>query len=151
MTHASDSTAQRDAEPAILARASEYFEKALRPRKITTPEGGKVHLDGIADDNSVIVEAYAHQGDLRGTQAKKVLTDALKLVWVRSWLSPSAQLVVCLSCEEAARTLLWRTDTSRPRSWMAEALRDLGIAVHVFTPGGRHVQAVRAAQEAQYR
>ncbi|MEJ2890874.1 hypothetical protein [Actinomycetospora aeridis] len=89
MSHASDSAAQRDAEPEILARASEYFEKTLRPRKITTPEGGKVQLDGISDDNSVILEAHAHQGALRGAQAKKVLTDALKLVWVRSWVSPS--------------------------------------------------------------
>lgn len=151
MPHASDSAAQRDAEPAILARASEHFEKTLRPRKVTTPEGGKVQLDGISDDNSVIVEAYARQGELRGAQAKKVLTDALKLVWVRSWLSPSAQVVVCLGCEEAARTLLWQTAHSHPQSWMAEALRDLEVAVHVFAPGGRHVEATRAAQVGQYR
>lgn len=151
MPHASDSAAQRDAEPAILARASEYFGTQLRPRKIRTPDGARVELDGISDDDSVIAEVYAHQGTLNGSQPKNVLADALKLLWVRSWLSPSAQLVLCLGCERAGRTLLWRDGTSRPQSWMAEALQDLGVAVHVFTPGGRHVEAVRAAQEAQYR
>lgn len=75
-----DSTEQRRAERLILAAASEHFGKTLQPRKILKPEKGHVEIDGVADDDSVLAEVYAHQGDSKGSQPDKVMSDALKLL-----------------------------------------------------------------------
>lgn len=150
MPHDSDSAPQRDAERQILELASEQYGMKLVPREIATPEGGKVQLDGVADDDSIIAEVYAHQGTLLAAQQKKVMTEALRLTWVRSWFAPDARAVICLACHEAASRVRWREDERRPQSWMAEALRDLGVDVEVFDlPDGGG--SVRDAQTRQFR
>jgi hypothetical protein len=46
------------------------------------PEGRRVELDGISNDDSLTAEVYAHQGTLNGSQPKKLQAEALKLIWV---------------------------------------------------------------------
>ncbi|WP_341578289.1 hypothetical protein [Microbacterium schleiferi] len=62
----------------IIAALGERLDVALTKTSIPTGNGGRVELDGATEDLSILVEAYAHQGALRGGQHKKLATDALK-------------------------------------------------------------------------
>lgn len=72
MPHASDSTAQSDAEPLILAAVAEQVGVTLEPRRLTLPGGATADVDGVAPDESVLVEVFARQGALKGRQRGKI-------------------------------------------------------------------------------
>ena len=93
---------------------------------------------------SVLAEVNAHHGAILSGQRRKLLTDAFKLHWVASFHEPRPRLVLCLACQDAARTFLPGANT-----WAAESLQVLGIGVEVFDidDGG----AVRRAQDRQRR
>lgn len=65
-THPSDSLAQRDAEVVIIAALSTQLGVPLAKTSIPTGNGGRVEIDGANADTTILVEAYAHQGALRG-------------------------------------------------------------------------------------
>ncbi|MFD6953500.1 hypothetical protein A6A08_25795 [Nocardiopsis sp. TSRI0078] len=139
------STEQQQAERIILDEAGALLGTRLDPRKILTPTGVRVEVDGADQNLTVLVEAWAHQGAVKPAQRHKVLSDALKLVWISSTLYPRPRMVLCLSDQEAARPFLGE------RSWAAAALRDLGIEVLVIDLPD-HVRArLRQAQHRQYR
>ena len=75
--HASDSAIQRDAERAILERASRLLGVTVAPRAFALPGGARVEVDGASADLSVLLEVFARQGALNGGQQKKVCQDAL--------------------------------------------------------------------------
>jgi hypothetical protein len=139
------STEQQQAERIILDAAGALLGTQLDPRKILTPTGVRVEVDGADQDLTVLVEAWAHQGTVKAAQRHKVLSDALKLVWISSTLYPRPRTVLCLSDREAARPFLGE------RSWAAAALRDLDIEVLVIDLPD-HVRArLRQAQHRQRR
>ncbi|NYH51427.1 hypothetical protein HNR06_001016 [Nocardiopsis arvandica] len=139
------STEQQQAERIILDEAGALLGTRLEPRKLLTPTGVRVEVDGADQDLTVLVEAWAHQGPVKAAQRHKVLSDALKLVWISSTLYPRPRMVLCLSDQEAARPFLGE------RSWAAAALRDLGVEVLVIDLSD-HVRArLRQAQHRQRR
>lgn len=139
------STEQQQAERIILDEAGALLGTRLDPRKILTPTGVRVEVDGADQDLTVLVEAWAHQGVVKSAQRHKVLSDALKLVWISSTLYPRPRMVLCLSDQEAARPFLGE------RSWAAAALRDLSVEVLVIDLP-EHVRArLRRAQHRQRR
>lgn len=69
----------------------------------------------------VLVEAFAHQGELRGAQLKKVSEDAFKLVTLARGRT-GMRLIVAFADELAAKSFLGR-------SWKAEALQLWGVEV----------------------
>jgi hypothetical protein len=121
--HASDSREQRLAEPLILASVARELRVELAPRSLRLEHGARVDVDGVAPDESVLVEVFAHQGRLRGGQFHKVARDALKLITLKL-TRPAAQLVLAFGDPDAAACV---TGTS----WLAEALRAWGITVLV--------------------
>jgi hypothetical protein len=121
--HASDSTAQSDAEPLILAAVSGQFGVALAPRRLTLPGGATADVDGVAPDESVLVEVFARQGALKGGQRGKIARDALKLITLGQH-RPGARLILALADEAAAKPL-------KAKSWLAEALTTFSIEVLV--------------------
>ena len=121
--HASDSREQRLAEPLILASVAKELGVELAPRSLRLEHGARVDVDGVAPDESVLVEVFAHQGRLRGGQFHKVARDALKLITLKR-TRPAAQLVLAFGDPDAAACV---TGTS----WLAEALRAWGITVLV--------------------
>ncbi len=108
----------------MLAALSRELDVPLQPRRIRVGEV-RVEVDGADEDLSVLVEAWAHQGSPKPAQRNKVLTDALKLVWVASTLLARPRLVLCLSDPAAARPF------TGSRSWPAAALRGLDVEVRV--------------------
>ena len=94
----------------------------LAKTSIPTGNGGRVELDGAAEDLSVLVEAYAHQGALRGGQPKKRATDALKLTWIGRQVG-ATKLILAIADEQVEAYL------RRPKAWLTQALIDLDVEV----------------------
>jgi hypothetical protein len=145
---AGDSAAQRGAESVILLAASFRLGVELHKRRITLPNFGFVELDGASDDLSVLCEAWAHVGPPKSAQKHKVMTDALKLVFVESLLVAQGQgpcrKLLAFGDEAAAQFFMRKT-------WMAGALRSLGVEVDVFALPDEVRSDVQAAQVRQFR
>ena len=115
MGHQSDSLEQRTAEPLILAGVSKLLGVELAPRSLRLDRGARVDVDGVAPDESVFVEIFAHQGRLKGGQSHKVARDAMKLITLRR-SRPGSKLIIAFGDPEAATCVTGA-------SWLAEALR----------------------------
>lgn len=140
-----DSVEQRDAEVHILAGLASELGVSLSPGSFALPNGVLVTVDGVASDPPILVEAWAHQGPPKSAQKAKVVTDALKLLWVdRVLFGGEARKILALSDPAAAGHF-------QGRSWMAAAFRDLGVEVRVVTLPAEVRERIRRAQERQFR
>ena len=139
-----DSSEQRDAEKIAIRLLGEQLGVPLAPRRLPLPGGGRIELDGASDHPSVLVEAWAHQGPPKRAQKAKVMTDALKLLFAARVLTTDPRLILALTDHGAAAHFIGR-------SWMAQALRELGIEVLVVDLPDDVRQAVIRAQARQYR
>lgn len=138
--HQSDSSEQLGAESLILGGlAPEYGP--LHPANLVLPGGARVDVDGVAPDVSVFVEAFAHQGRMKGSQPKKVAQDALKLITLRRTY-PAARVVLAFADELAARSVLGK-------GWLAEALQTWGVEVRVVELDQEVRQQIAVAQVRQ--
>ncbi len=123
--HASDSSEQRNAEVVVLAALSAQIGVRLTPTTLRLPGGSRVDVDGVADDRSVLVEVFAHQGRLKGGQVHKVARDALKLITVaRDLPGPPARLIIAFADANAASMV-------SGKSWLAEALKTWGVEIFI--------------------
>lgn len=141
MGHASDSLQQRTAEPLILAGVSKTLGVELTPRSLRLDGGARVDVDGVAPDESVFVEIFAHQGRLKGAQFHKVARDALKLITLRRTRTTS-KLIIAFGDPEAAACVTGA-------SWLAEALSSWEIEVLVVDLEDAVRDGLRAAQVRQ--
>ncbi len=140
-----DSSAQRLAEPAMLAVLSGELGVELKPRRLHHRDGAKVELDGADDDLTVLVECWAHQGAAKVAQKYKLVNDAMKLQWVASWLDPKPEkLIICVSDELAIKHL-------RGKSWQGRAISFAGVDLHVVNLDGAVVDSILDAQKRQFR
>jgi hypothetical protein len=140
-----DSGVQRAAETVLLAALAVELGLTFGPGRRVMPDGTRVELDAISEELPVLVEAWSHQGPPKSAQKHKVMTDALKLVWAEAVLFPGgARKILALADEEAATHF-------RGASWMSVALVHLGIEVKVVMLPDDVRQAVRRAQERQFR
>ncbi len=142
--HVSDSASQRRAEPLIIAAVAERLEVPLAPARILVEGEVRVELDGASTDRSVLVEAYAHIGALRGSQPRKLASDALKLSWVGARLGAS-RLIIAVIDADVERYLL------RPRAWLSLALADIGVEVLRVDVDRRAREEISSAQRLQQR
>lgn len=142
---AGDSPEQRQAEQLIISALADKLGLSLtKARK--RHAGAVVEFDGLSEDPPVLVEAWAHQGRPKSAQRNKVMTDALKMVWGATALFPGRETrkLLALSDPVAAAHFLGT-------SWMASALRDLGVEVVVVELPAEVIVAVKGAQRRQYR
>jgi hypothetical protein len=137
---------QRDAERVMLDALGRELALALEPARIAVASGARVEVDGCDTGRTVLVECWAHQGPPKSAQRHKVLADALKLTWIASTIYPRPRLILCMSDPAAAAPF-----QPTARSWAAQALQDLGIAIHVVDLPEATRQKVRVAQQRQYR
>lgn len=143
LPHASDSAEQRSAERAIIAAVAKQLNVELTPARIAIGDA-HVEIDGVSAGHTVLVEAYARIGALRGAQPRKLAADAFKIAWAGRRLG-STRLVLALADEAAARYL------QRSGTWFAAALRDTGVEVLVAELDDELRAAVLAAQARQFR
>lgn len=123
MAHSSDSTAQRMAEPLILAGAARQLGADLAPATLRLDGGARVDVDGVDLAREVFVEVFARQGTLKGAQFHKVARDAFKLVTIGR-TRPDATLAIAFGSQEAASCV-------QNRSWLSEALATWRVQVIV--------------------
>jgi hypothetical protein len=64
----SDSAVQREAEALIRDKVATVVGTDLSPATVTFDTGARVKVDGVAADESVLVEIFARQGKLKGGQ-----------------------------------------------------------------------------------
>lgn len=141
--HPSDSAAQRGAEPVIVQAVAEAIGVPLAKRRLVVGDGAECEVDGASADGTILVEAFAHQGKLRGGQFKKVSEDALKLITLARG-QIDTRLILAFSDEQGARSFLGA-------SWKAEALRIWGVEVMVVTLADDVRTGIRNAQVRQFR
>lgn len=137
--HASDSSAQIAAEAAILAALGAALGIPLAQGQEFPVGVTHVWPDGVAADESVFVEVFAHIGKLKGGQRHKVSTDALKLLAIRE-THPDARLILAFADEAAATSV---------SGWRAETLKANGIEIRTVALGAEDRAAIEAAQERQ--
>ena len=137
---------QRDAERVMLDLLVKELGLALDPMTITIPSGARVEVDGADVQKTVLVECWAHIGPPKAAQRHKVLSDALKLVWISSTLYPRPRLILCLADDAAAAPF-------RPssRSWAGQALQDLNVEVIVVSIPGELRKTLQNVQVRQFR
>lgn len=63
--HPSHSQAQLDAEPLMIAAVGETIGVALSKKRLVLEEV-LCEVDGVSEDEGVLVEAFAHQGAMKG-------------------------------------------------------------------------------------
>lgn len=112
------------------------------------PKGGNGSIpanlrpDGVDLKNRVLVEVYAHIGNLHGAQTHKVRSDLLKLLLLERKLGGTWRKILCFADESAAKT-------THGNSWFAEAIREFNIEVHVVALPEGIAERVRLAQRRQ--
>lgn len=141
--HASASSVQLDAESVIRRLVSAAVGVDLQPRRLRLSESTNVDVDGVSDDEQILVEIFARQGTLKGGQVRKVAMDALKLITLGR-TRPSARLILAFASNEAAAYV------ENPNAWLTEALRAGNVEVLVVNPPADIRTAVLAAQARQH-
>ena len=143
LPHASDSLEQRTAEAAIIAGVSALVGVPLAPARIPI-DGARVEVDGANPDNTVLVEAYARIGALKGAQPRKLASDAFKLAWAGQKLN-ATRLIIAVAGVDAENYL------HRPGAWLTAAVRDAGIEVIRIDLDDEMRASLVAAQSRQFR
>jgi hypothetical protein len=141
VAHPSDSQEQRNAEALILQAVSASVGIELAPRSLRLDGGARADVDGVAPDESVLVEVFAHQGRLKGAQFHKVARDALKLITLGR-TRPGSRLIIAFGDSDAAACV-------SASSWLAEALRIWAIEVLVVNLDADIRAGLRSAQARQ--
>lgn len=140
--HPSSSDAQLAAEPVMIAAVAGAIGVPLAKKRLSLGEA-LCEVDGVSDDEQVLVEAFAHQGKLKGGQFKKVSEDALKLITLAR-TREGTRLILAFADEQAAASF-------SGGGWKAEALRLWNIAIVVVELDGTTLGAISDAQVKQYR
>jgi hypothetical protein len=139
---ASDSQEQREAERLILNGVERIVDEKLVSRSLALDAGTKVQVDGVSDDASVLVEVFAHQGQLKGGQRHKIAGDALKLITLAREREPRPRLILAFADEQLAA---WAAG----KSWLAASLAAWDIEVIIVELDEQVRSGLRAAQARQ--
>ncbi len=137
--HPSSSTVQQEVEATVLRALGEKLGSPLSQGHRVELGGSHMQPDGMTEDGSVVVEAFAHVGTLKGGQRHKVSTDALKLLAIRE-LHPDARLILAFVDEKAVGSV---------SGWKAETLRRNGIELLVVELDEADRALIEAAQAKQ--
>ena len=136
---------QQRAERIILDALEAELGVPLGPRRLVSPSGAVIDVDGVSEDGSILAECWAHQGAAKAAQKYKLVNDATKLHWASTWLEPKpVRLLLCVTDEAAVQHL-------RGRSWQARAIEDRGVEVQVLELPSDVVAGILAAQKRQFR
>jgi hypothetical protein len=141
MAHRSDSTMQREVEAPIRKLVEARLGRQLPSAMVRLDGGAPVQVDGVADDESVLVEIFAHQGRLKPGQRRKVASDVLKLLTLGRG-RPHTKLYLAFADDEAAAH-------TQGSGWLARAVATWGVGVIVVPLHERDLDRIRAVQKEQ--
>jgi hypothetical protein len=138
----SDSDTQRSAEKLILDAVALKVGVPLSPRRLELGSGPVVDVDGVAEDESVLVEIFAHQGHLKGGQRHKIAGDALKLSTIAKVWPKRPRLILAFGDPDILKFF-------DGRSWLASAINTWGIEILVAEFDVAARDSIRVAQARQ--
>lgn len=119
--HLSTAAVQTKMEAVILDALSAQLGVTLEQKVKLEFGDAWMELDGATEDESVLVEVFAHVGKLKGGQRHKVSTDALKLIAL-SESRPQSRLILAFADQAAASSIV---------GWKAAVLKHHGIELLV--------------------
>ena len=128
----------------MLARLSERLNLSFTDTEGRRAELKGLNPDGIDWSHRVMVEAYAHVGELKGSQSHKVKGDILKLVYLERSLGGTWRKILCFGDTTAARSV-----SAGSRAWVAAAAREFGVEVVVEPHSEKMARRLRECQERQ--
>jgi len=141
--HPSDSTVQSHAETVIVQALALARGVDIAPARIHLPDGSHVQVDGLAEDASVIVEAFARQTAFKAGQLHKVRADMLKLALLRQLPAyADTELVIALASPAALESVT---------GWAAYAADTFGITVELVAVPDLLREQILQRQGDQYR
>ena len=142
---AGDSSEQKEAEEWLLTELSKELGFPLIKRRFDLDTGSWVELDGFCEDPLVLCEAWSRIGRPTGCQPFKVMSDALKLIFVnKTFFKDEGKCILLFADHDAAAHF-------KQGSWMAQCLREHNIEVHVKEFSDDLKIKVKTAQKRQYR
>jgi hypothetical protein len=119
-----DSTEMREVETSMIAELGSRIGMQLSPRSFVLPEGGRLVVDAASGDAQFLCEAWAYQGPPRAAQRNEVLAEAFKLHFLSQVLGGERRLALLFGDAQAAAPF-------RGNKWFAQALRLMGIEIHI--------------------
>ncbi len=141
---AGDSKEQREAEKWLIGALSKKLGVKLAKNRWALPSGTSIELDGFCESPVVLCETWAHVGRPKSAQKQKVMTDALKLLFVKRLLKGKGRLILLFADHDAAACF-------QANSWMADCLNELGVEVETIELPSELRSEVVKAQQRQYR
>ena len=121
----SSSEVQTNAEEVIVASLATLLGVGLeqQPGKIGLQGGVSIEVDAATEDGSIVVEAYARQGRLKGAQLKKVAQDILKLALLkREKDREQTETIIAFASQEAHDSI---------SGWLRQAAKSFGVSLMV--------------------
>ena len=131
----------RRSSSSVYETPSARFEPSQRVRRpLVCP--GFSGLAGTAQiDESVVVEAYAHQGKLKGAQSKKIAQEILKLALLKREVGrENTQTIVALASQEARDSIT---------GWLLQAAVAFDVQLRVVDVPQKLRDAILQAQVRQ--
>lgn len=141
-SHLSDSSVQRNVEPACLQLVCETLGVSLSPDNVQLDDGTRFQVDGIDRHHRIVCEIFAHVGKMRDGQRKKLARDILKLLAVENAMGGKWRKIICVTDEPARHFLTGR-------SWCASVIRQFQCEVVMASIGDDIWLQIEGAQKLQ--
>ena len=148
---AGDSHEQREVERYLFKKLKESLQEEEGQKVELVPDyplkvngDACVNLDAYCDEPRIFCEIWAHLGALKGSQSDKVMSDAMKLIYVSQYLGDGRK-ILAFADPEAAKPF------KVGKKWVADCLRANKIEVRLIPLSPTLRKKVRAAQQRQSR
>jgi len=139
-----ESKEQQEAEKWLVKEFSEKTGVALVKRRVYLDNRNWVEVDGFSASPPLLCEAWAHIGPPKSAQKNKVMSDALKMLFVDSRLGTKSRRTLLLCDTEAAKPF-------QKGGWRGQCLETYTIGVEIVELPSQIKAKVIAAQKRQYR
>ena len=143
---AGDSSEQQNAEKWLLDELSEKRGIKLIKKRFDLEGARQIELDGFCESPLILCEAWSHIGRPVGCQKDKVMTDALKLIFVNKHFYEGEGECILLFGDPGAAALF-----KHDENWRSQCLQEYDIKVEVIKFTEDREAKIQKAQEGQKR
>lgn len=143
---AGDSSEQQEAEKWLLNELSKELGFKLIKKRFDLEGGRQIELDGFCKSPLILCEAWSRIGSPVGCQKDKVMTDALKLIFVNKlFYKDEGECILLFADHDAAAPF------QRPENWRFQCLKDYDIEIKIIEFEEEIKAKIQEAQERQKR
>ena len=143
---AGDSSEQQNAEEWLLNELSKELGFKLIKKRFDLEGARQIELDGFCESPLILCEAWSHIGRPVGCQKDKVMTDALKLIFVNKHFYKGEGECILLFADPDAAALF-----KHDENWRSQCLQEYDITVEVIKFTEERKAKIQEAQKRQKR